>query len=296
MVTLSQKATDHSDSLPQIDGPNADIVIRTSDDVNLEVHSSVLSGASPYFRQVLAGPAAPPSYSGTLCRIPVPENSRTFRHLLRFMYPGMIHPRPSGWDETKLLFEAFLKYETEGSESFKTVLDSLLDTSKQPPEKGGFINHASHATSILCVYATIWTHRVTLATAPELNDLPAPQLTKLFQWVQSVKMSIHSHSFERWDEKDRRFEYPCPTLIAHFSKPGANVASLLGSGFTVRQELISKTRLLEWYEGIFVPSFKDRRPGHMVALSPESWACEFCESLEAETTKLCLAAIARKIR
>ncbi|KAJ8076174.1 hypothetical protein PM082_022159 [Marasmius tenuissimus] len=119
MVTLSLKETDYSDALPQVDGPNADIIIRTSDDVDFRVHTRVLSSASPFFRQVFAGPKPPPRYSGTLDRFPISENSRTFRHLVLFMYPGTIHPRPSGWEESKPLSEAFLKYEMGGSEAFK---------------------------------------------------------------------------------------------------------------------------------------------------------------------------------
>ncbi|KAK1219798.1 hypothetical protein PQX77_017462 [Marasmius sp. AFHP31] len=321
MVTITQKETDHQDALPQIDGPNADIIIRTSDEVDFQVHSSILSDASPFFRLILDGPTSPPRYSGTLDRIPVPEKSQTFGHLLRCMYPGMIHTRPSGWGETKSLFEAFLKYEMDGSDSFKKVVESLLDTSKQLPEQYGSIDHAGHAASVLRVYATIWAHRVklgqhyvvhkilqglairalqipfhelTAATTPELDDLPASQLTKLFAWVQQVKMSVHSPSFAGWDEKDVRFEYPCATLTAQFSKPGADVASLMGKDGSIPQGLIPKTRLLKWYKGIFVPSFNDRR--NTIVLAPELWACESCESFEAETVKPCFEAMARRIR
>ncbi|KAJ8076171.1 hypothetical protein PM082_022156 [Marasmius tenuissimus] len=331
MVTLSYKETDDPDALPQIDDPNADIIIRASDNVDFQVHSSVLSDASPFFRQVFAGPTPPPRYSGSLDRIPVSENSQTFRHLLRFMYPGMIHPRLSGWEESKSLFEAFLKYEMVGSESFREVLDSLLDTSKQSPELYGAdsstVDYASHAVSILRVYAIIWTHRVklghhyivskvlqglavralqvpyhelTAASTPggELDDLPASQLTKLFRWVQHVKMSVRSPLFEQWDKNDKRFEYPCATLAAHFSKVGADLASLMGTDVSIAQQgRIPKTRLLQWYKGIFIPSFGDRRHGHAIALSPElGWACEMCESFEVDTGKSCFDAMARIVR
>ncbi|KAK1219795.1 hypothetical protein PQX77_017459 [Marasmius sp. AFHP31] len=331
MVTLSYKESDNPDALPQIDDSNADIIIRTSDDVDLEVHSSVLSDASPFFKQVFAEPTPPPRYSGSIDRIPVSENSQTFRRLLRFMYPAMIYPRLSGWEETKSLFEAFLKYEMAGEESFKTVLESLLDTSKQPPDlysaDPSTIGYTSQATSILRVYATIWTHRlklshhyivskilqglavrslqlpyheITAASTPggELDELPASQLTKLFRWIQHVKMSVRTPSFERWDEKDKRFEYPCATLVAHFSKLGTDLAPLVGIDISkIEKGRISKTRLIQWYKGIFLPSFGDRRHGHTIALSPElGWACETCESAEADTQKSCFDAMASHIR
>ncbi|KAJ8076173.1 hypothetical protein PM082_022158 [Marasmius tenuissimus] len=111
-------------------------------------------------------------------------------------------------------------------------------------------------------------------------------------------MSVHIPSFERWDKNDKRFEHPCLAAIAQFSKVRASVAPLIASGdhgSVIPPGLISKTRLLQWYKGIFVPSFT-RRPGHTIALSPELWVCEVCESMEEETGKPCFDAISRKIR
>ncbi|KAJ7627871.1 hypothetical protein B0H17DRAFT_901672, partial [Mycena rosella] len=63
------------------DDPNADAILRSSDDIDFHVHRIVLSLASPFFRQMLSLPQAETEPSVAI--LPVSESALVLDRALR---------------------------------------------------------------------------------------------------------------------------------------------------------------------------------------------------------------------
>ncbi|EIW79744.1 hypothetical protein CONPUDRAFT_74098 [Coniophora puteana RWD-64-598 SS2] len=95
----------HIDNAP-FDATDADIVLRTSDNVDFHVFKAILSLASPVFKDMFTIPQ-PPSSSDV---VSISENSIITRKLLLFCYPGP-NPPISHVEEACLLMKAANKYD-----------------------------------------------------------------------------------------------------------------------------------------------------------------------------------------
>ena len=74
--------------LKPFDVPDANLIIRSSDNVNFRVHQSVLAMASPFFKDLLSLPQ--PSDSEIVDGLPVvqlPEGSELLNSLISILYP-----------------------------------------------------------------------------------------------------------------------------------------------------------------------------------------------------------------
>ncbi|KZV68305.1 hypothetical protein PENSPDRAFT_562874, partial [Peniophora sp. CONT] len=73
--------------------PDADVILRSSDNVDFRVHKLILSIASPFFEQMFRLPTPPPpekedeSWHAGLPLVPMTESGATIELVLRFMYP-----------------------------------------------------------------------------------------------------------------------------------------------------------------------------------------------------------------
>lgn len=102
------------------DQPSADITLRSSDNIDLHVHSQILSQASPIFSTMLSLPQpqasrqSAESIASTSLRpvIDVPEDSKTLRTLLRLCYP-VSKEALTELDSIVLVLKAALKYEMD---------------------------------------------------------------------------------------------------------------------------------------------------------------------------------------
>ena len=68
--------------------PDANIIIRSSDNIDFRVHKSLLAMASPFFKDLLSLPQ--PSDSEIVDGVPVvrlPESSELLNNLLSILYP-----------------------------------------------------------------------------------------------------------------------------------------------------------------------------------------------------------------
>ena len=97
------------------DTPNADLVLRSSDDVSFGVQRAILAEASPIFEDMLSIPQPPPvrtpdpaSPTGPPV-VDLTETSRALDHLLRFCYPVDNPDLPTAEDVFGVL-EAAKKY------------------------------------------------------------------------------------------------------------------------------------------------------------------------------------------
>jgi len=107
------------------DHPKADVVLRTSDNVDFRIFKLFLSLASPFFESLFELPQ--PSKERTenwemkdgLAVIPVSEDSRTLDALLRFCYPCTLAEDPSldYFKDVVNVLEATKKYSLEGIEN-----------------------------------------------------------------------------------------------------------------------------------------------------------------------------------
>ncbi|KAH7922635.1 hypothetical protein BV22DRAFT_645085 [Leucogyrophana mollusca] len=99
---------------PPFDNPDADIILRSSDNVDLRVFRVILSLVSPIFKDMFSLPQ-PRSANGEplsvdLPIIPVTETSSTLENLLLYCYPGGV-PQVSNLESASVILEAAIKYD-----------------------------------------------------------------------------------------------------------------------------------------------------------------------------------------
>jgi hypothetical protein len=116
------------------DSPNADIIIRTSDNVQLRTYKILLSSASPIFKDMLAMPQPPEQaddeQADDLPVVDVTETNAAIRNALHFCYPTTIRRIIKDRDGLSLseivdVLEAITKYEMHAAR--KAALQLLVD-------------------------------------------------------------------------------------------------------------------------------------------------------------------------
>ncbi|KAH9831714.1 uncharacterized protein C8Q71DRAFT_282747 [Rhodofomes roseus] len=93
------------------DDPDADLIIRTSDEVDFRVYKIIMKHASPVFREMFTLPG---NDTTALSVVDVAENSRVWDFILRMLYPvvrPLSLPAPSDY---RPLLEAVRKYDMAG--------------------------------------------------------------------------------------------------------------------------------------------------------------------------------------
>ncbi|KAH9951143.1 hypothetical protein B0H21DRAFT_818628 [Amylocystis lapponica] len=97
--------------------PNADAIIRSSDNVDFRVHKLILAEASPIFEATFSIPQplvpGPSDVEEGLSVMTVSEDSKTLDTLLRMCYPSTLDPEMDGLDQIRLILCAADKYEME---------------------------------------------------------------------------------------------------------------------------------------------------------------------------------------
>ncbi|KAJ6573431.1 hypothetical protein DFH09DRAFT_981730 [Mycena vulgaris] len=95
--------------LPPFDDTEADVILRTSDEVDFRVFKVILSLASPFFKSMFSLPQT----EGDLQSVPTQEDSDVLDTLLRFCYP-CADPSIETLDQLHAVIEAMMKYEMHG--------------------------------------------------------------------------------------------------------------------------------------------------------------------------------------
>ncbi|KAH8118858.1 hypothetical protein DFH11DRAFT_1850438 [Phellopilus nigrolimitatus] len=112
--------------------PDADAVLRTSDDVELRVHRRILSEASPFFRDLFTLPQGDSADSATAPTVDIAENAEVMETLLKLIYPGM-EPVVNTLDELSVLLAAAMKYDMiRATEILRRFLVSSRFVEKEP--------------------------------------------------------------------------------------------------------------------------------------------------------------------
>ena len=98
--------------------PDANIILRSSDQVNFYVHRSLLSMSSPFFKDLLSLPQ-PPS-DGLVDGLPVievPEDAGLLNNLVSLLYP-IRRVKPSSYEKVFALLSACQKYDMISIQSY----------------------------------------------------------------------------------------------------------------------------------------------------------------------------------
>ncbi|KAI6043613.1 hypothetical protein EDC04DRAFT_2499551, partial [Pisolithus marmoratus] len=94
---------------------DADVILRTSDNIDFRMFKCILSLTSPVFKDLLSPEGLILKFHAdplSVSTIAVSETSTTIDTLLRLVYPGAMHQNPpfSSFDDAKLLLAAVSKY------------------------------------------------------------------------------------------------------------------------------------------------------------------------------------------
>ncbi|KAF8258127.1 hypothetical protein EI94DRAFT_1755556 [Lactarius quietus] len=135
-----EQTSENSDPLSLqicLDIPDANIILRFSDQVNFRVHKSVLAMSSPFFKDLLSLPQPPDDeLVDGLPVIAVSERAGLLNNLISLLYP--ISPViPGSYEEVFALLAACQKYEMEPVQS--TIRAAIkLGTFPAPAQAEGF--------------------------------------------------------------------------------------------------------------------------------------------------------------
>jgi hypothetical protein len=113
-AVYEMSSTDSRD-VPALDYDDADITLRSSDQVDYNVHKVILSTSSPFFKSMFSLPQPTASFSRPEKHHPIvdiPENSTTVNSLLTFIYPVVSEaPEFDSLDDILDALAAAKKYE-----------------------------------------------------------------------------------------------------------------------------------------------------------------------------------------
>ncbi|KAI6001109.1 hypothetical protein F5J12DRAFT_251464 [Pisolithus orientalis] len=126
-------STEPSCAPPPFDHVKADVILRSSDDVDFRVFKLFLSLASPFFETLFDLPqpsdemSTDVEFKDGLPVVPVSEDSKTLDPLLRFCYPCTLSEDPvlDDFRDVVNVLEAAKKYSLDGIE--RTVCKSLFN-------------------------------------------------------------------------------------------------------------------------------------------------------------------------
>ncbi|KZT38163.1 hypothetical protein SISSUDRAFT_962784, partial [Sistotremastrum suecicum HHB10207 ss-3] len=224
--------------------PDADIVLKTSDNVEFKVFSRILSEASPFFATMFTLPS-PPSSSST---IDIPEESNLIDLLLRFIYP-IPDPPIRSLSTLDALIATSIKYDLSGPlHTLRSLLLSPQFTSSDP-------------FRLFCI-------AVRHSLSPEIT-LIIPHTFTLSLLEMPLTPSLHhisAHSFYRLLRLHQRRSSLAKEIIhsarANFKCPGCNATHLVNGGSSVYPSA--------WWNDWESRAFEelDKRPGTGVVFSP----------------------------
>ena len=145
MTLVKEEPTSEPLDIPSVplclDLPDANIIIRSSDQVNFRVHKSLLAVSSPFFKDLLSLPQPPDDeLIDGLPVVALPEDAGLLNGLVSLLYP--ISPMiPNSYQEVFALLAVCQKYEME---SVQSIIRAAIKvgTFPAPVEAEGFNAYA----------------------------------------------------------------------------------------------------------------------------------------------------------
>lgn len=119
-VDPDERALSITDAGTPFDHPDADVILRSIDNVNFRVFKLLLSISSPFFKDMFALPQVPDGINsnetkGGLPIITVTEESKTLERLLLLCYPADI-PALDVLEDVQALLDSAIKYSVKRAE------------------------------------------------------------------------------------------------------------------------------------------------------------------------------------
>ncbi|EGN96988.1 hypothetical protein SERLA73DRAFT_170317 [Serpula lacrymans var. lacrymans S7.3] len=183
---------------PPFNHPKADVILRSSDDIDFCVFKLFLSLASPHFDTVFNSPQSPyrPEAKAKLSVMSLPENSSTIDILLRFCYPSTLVDDPDLGDPGifKILAEvvcAAKKYSVEViTKKVGLALSDAKVLEKDPFRVFAVARHSQLEKETRL--AATYTLRQPLIPPkiPELNLISAMDLLKLLDYRIQCTLAV----------------------------------------------------------------------------------------------------------
>ena len=124
-----------------LDVPDADIIVRSSDQANFRIHKSVLALSSPFFKDLLSLPQPPDGeIVDGLPVVALPEDTGLLNSLMSLLYP-VTTVIPDSYQKVFALLAVCQKYEME---SVQSVIRAAIKvgTFPAPVEAEGFNAYA----------------------------------------------------------------------------------------------------------------------------------------------------------
>ncbi|KAJ7151761.1 hypothetical protein C8R43DRAFT_1235808 [Mycena crocata] len=188
----------HPQPQAPFDAPDADVILRTSDEVDFRVFKLVLSLASPFFKTMFGIPqASGSSQEAELEVVPATENSGVMDKLLRFCYP-CADPIIETLDELHAVIEAMIKYQMY--EVVKGAQPQLQSFARKNPVA---------VFAISCRYE--WQD---LAKTAARHSLTAHQALLSYHWRCSVAATNVLSSF-KWTNDNDWIWFTCQICPPH---------------------------------------------------------------------------------
>ena len=124
----------------RLDVPDANFILRSSDQVNFRVHKSVLAMSSPFFKDLLSLPQPPDNeLVDGLPVVQVPENAELLNSLVSLFYPTPpVIPR--SYKEVFALLAACQKYDMESTRNY--IRDDFRYNFPKPDKTEAFSAYA----------------------------------------------------------------------------------------------------------------------------------------------------------
>ena len=120
-LVREEPCSESSDPPPEplcLDMPDANVILRSSDQVNFRVHKSVLAMSSPFFEDLLSLPQPPDDeLVNGLPVVPFPEDAGLLDSLISLLYP-IRRVTPGSYDKMFVLLAACQKYDMDSIQSY----------------------------------------------------------------------------------------------------------------------------------------------------------------------------------
>ncbi|VDC03429.1 unnamed protein product [Peniophora sp. CBMAI 1063] len=166
---------------------DADIILRSSDNVDFRAHRVLLSITSPIFADMFklppgeAGADTGDEEKGGVCVVKLPEDEKSLRILLGYCYLALAPVVLSSLDDAVRAVMVADKYQLSRGRVF--AMEKLKDFAKEDPERVYALGWKMDMADVARVGARatlVKPYTIGLPTMEKVGSLPSPALLKLF--------------------------------------------------------------------------------------------------------------------
>ncbi|TBU34026.1 hypothetical protein BD311DRAFT_340263 [Dichomitus squalens] len=212
--------TPHVASFP-FDKPDADAVLRSSDNVQFRVFRGVLTSVSPVFSSIFSLPQSSSSHDGDgTPTIDVTETSNTLDSFLRLSYPFPSPPAFASFDDAKRVLQVIHKFQIAWHSSL--LVPALLPHIRENPLRvyASALRFAFDELALLAARQTLLLEDLT-EWCEELRDISGEEFQRLLVYrrraVAAVTTDMTASWCPVWKCPKRWAWLVCPTCTKHRS-------------------------------------------------------------------------------